>query len=75
MPTKTFEIPAMYSPKVVVVMAIPATPIDITRPHTSKSLLIFFVLSYILPKIGADITPDIKPKPAIGPAVDGFTFK
>ena len=77
-PTNAFEIPAMYSTDddgVIVVMENPATPADIARPHTNRSLLIFFVLSYIFPKTGADTTPDIKPKPAIKPAVDGFTFK
>ena len=74
-PTKTFDIPIMYIPDGVVAIAIPATPADIARPHTNKSFFMFFVLSYILPKIGADTTPDIKPKPAIKPAVDEFTFK
>ena len=64
----------MYIPDGVVAIAIPATPEDIATPHTNKSFFIFLVLSYILPKIGADTTPDIKPKPAIKPAVDEFTF-
>src|SRR5918912_738879 len=72
-PTKTFETPAMYRPEeVLVVKAIPATPADISRPHTNKSFLTLFVLSYIFPKIGADTTADIKPKPAIRPADGGL---
>src|SRR6476469_8803098 len=75
-PFITFEIPTMYSPdEVVVVMAIPVRPPDIARPHTNKSFFMFFVLSYILPKTGADTTPDIKPRPVIKPAVDEFIFK